>query len=284
MKNVIINQRQYKAVEFKPFIVDNLSQFGCIIFFGDKYKDFDFGLLKKQLASLDKALENMELFPLNVYDEENDKLYVYYTLVNKSPISSIVFFDLVRIACKHFKLSDFCACDFNYDRVYAYSRMGAEDIGRLSELKNILKLSDKRYIVVKVVKWASPPGYKYFREAEVFRNDVEREYYHVYGNNNQAKIYYSLDECEANLIEKYCYDFKEPTILDFDIDNENLTIKATKLKAKNLNVKNIYAKDELYCYMLTCDNVEAHTIVAESITCRNMSANRIKTNFEYGIK
>ena len=141
------------------------------------------------------------------------------------------------------------------------------------------------------MRWCAPPGYsRFYEQAKVFRNDAEREFYNQYSKNmrqqSQEKFdvdtYYTLRDCEDKL-SPACLEFDNMTELEFDIDNPDLNIVATTLKARNLNVKSIKA-NEIFCGNLKCKSVEGDRIFAESIECEEIKAKIIKTNFKYGIK
>lgn len=281
------------GIDYNEYIANNISQFGCAIFDSLEYPSFDFENLKKDLQSRDNAFYSIYIFPLNVYSNKDKTLHTYWTVVNESELSPFIFFDMVRMACGSLHLSKFYACDFQTDKIYEMGPASICEFGNLSDLRTLLKLDDDNYIVGKWMKWCGPPGYsRYYSEAKVFRNDVEKEYFGKYGKflsqYSQQKLevdtFYSLDECKNKFNQKTnCLKFENITALEFDIDDPNLTIEAISLKSKNLNIYRIDAKKELFCENLKCKSINSPDIYAESIECENLNAEKVKTNFKNGI-
>lgn len=276
-------------IDYYDYIASNMSQFGVAIFDSQDYHCFNFEDLKKTLKK-DSSLDKMYVFPLIVYESENKALHTYWAFVNGDNLSPFVFFDKVRSACASHKISKFYACDFETEKIYEMSSSSAYEYGKLSELKNLLRLDDKTFIVGKFMKWSGPPGYlKFYREPRVFRNLAEQEYYAKYGkylsqySNTKLNLetFYSWSDCERktsfNRLE-----FDKRVTLEFDIDNPDLNIKATSLKARDLTIRSIKA-EEIFCDNLICESVEADKIYAEHIECKEIKANIIKTNFAYGL-
>ena len=161
-------------------------------------------------------------------------------------------------------------------------------------LKKLLKLGENRQIVGQNLKWCGPPGYsRYYCQAKVFRNDTERAFFTQYGKyfsqfspqKLQIDTYFSIDDCLDKINKNTnCLEFKNMTILKFDIFDPSLTIKCTSLKAQNLNVKDVVAEEELFCDKLICENLKGGKIYAESVECQNLKAESVKTNYKNGIK
>lgn len=291
MKDIKIDGKWYIEIEYHDYIASNFSQFGCVIFDGARHAEFDFEELKNYLRSRDKALEKMYVFPINVYNKKNKSLHTFWAFVNKGEISPFMFFDKVRLACGALNLGKFYALDFETNKIFEMSQTEICKYGKVSDLKRLMKLDEENFIVSKWMKWCMAPGYLgFYREPKVFRSGAEREFYVKYGaklsqyskDKFDLDAYCSLDECK----DKMSFDFLEfdkATALDFDIDNPDLHIKATILKAKNLKVKSIEAK-EIFCENLICESVKTFEICAESVECEKLNANVIKTNFEHGIK
>ncbi len=291
MKNVKIDGRWYMGIDYHPYISNNLSRLGCVIFDEFDYPNYDFEELKKDLMSRDDSLKEVYKFPLNVYCDKDKTLHTYWTFVNEGNLSSFMFFDIVRLACGSQHLNKFYACDFQSEKIYEMTPAFVYIFGELNDLKTLLKLDENSYIVGKCMRWCAPPGYsRFYEQAKVFRNDAEREFYNQYSKNmrqqSQEKFdvdtYYTLRDCKDKL-SPACLEFDNMTELEFDIDNPDLNIVATTLKARNLNVKSIKA-NEIFCGNLKCKSVEGDRIFAESIECEEIKAKIIKTNFKYGIK
>ena len=294
MKNIKIDNRWYMGIDYYDYIANNLAQFGCVIFDSSQHPQFDFGILKNYLISMDNALKNIYVFPLNIYDKKEKKLMTYFTFVNDGSVSPFTFFDIIRLSCGSFNLKKFYACDFQSEKIYEISPWSVCEYGNLYDLKKLFRLGEERQIVGKVMKWCGPPGYlRYYSQAKVFRNDVEREFFAQYGKyfsqfspqKLQTDIFYSMDECLDKLNKNTnCLEFVNRTFLEFDIDDSRLNIRAESLKAKNLNVNIISIGQELFCENLKCGVIEGEKIYAESIECESMKAKIVKTNFNYGIK
>lgn len=282
------------GIEYYDYIANNLAQFGCVLFDASEQPQFDFNMLKKYLISKDKAFENVYLFPLNVYDFKEKSLTTYFTFVNDGSVSPFTFFDVIRLSCGTFNLKKFYACDFQTEKIYEISPWSSCEYGNLSAFKNLLKLGEDRQIVGKSLRWCGPPGYlRYYSHARVFKNDTEREFFAQYGKyysqfstqKLKTDTFFSIEECLYKIDKNTnCLEFKNRTILKFDIFDPSLTINCTSLKAQNLNVKNITAEQELFCENLKCDRLEGKKIYAESIECQSLNAESIKTNFKNGIK
>lgn len=281
---VQIDGRSYIAIDYHPYIADNLSEHGCVIF---EQGDFDFQTLKTHLISNYK-FENMFVFTINVYDEIEKKLYVYHTFVNDGTVTPFSFFDVIRFSCATLGIrKKSYACDFQSNKIFEVSPTDMFGIDNVYGLKKLLNLSKTRFIIGKFMKWADPPGYsKFYQAPKIFRNEVEREYFNQYGRQKLSQdTFYNFEEC----LDKFdpatnTLKFSNRTILDFDIDEPNMTIKATSLKAKNLNTKSVTATNELFCDKMKCESVEASKIYAQSIECKQMRVRHLRTNFDYGVR
>ncbi len=291
MEHIKIDKEWYIALDWHDYIASNLAKNGCAIFYA-KNDGFDFKGLERDLKAKDEALKDIFVFSFGVYDKRAKELETFWAFVNGGELSPFSFFDMLRLSCAKAGLEKFFACDLKTEKIYEMSPTSTFVYGNLSDMKKLLGLDNNRHIVGKWIKWIGCLGYtRYFSAPRVFRNEVEKEYFSRYGQfltqyckkPPKIDVFYTFDECKIKIDKSGVLNFSNMTILEFDLDDPNLCISATVIKARNLNIKSINAK-EVFCEHLECATIEANNICAESISCAHLIANTIKTNFSHGVK
>lgn len=279
MERITIDGNTYMVVPYKDFAANNLSEHGLAVFEYDREESI---LIKEYLDKNEKLTEVLTL-TLKTYNLKEKTTHNFFLLINYGKLSPFAFFDELRFICSKLSIySQFYACDYSSDKIFKANVQNMSEIGRLYLFPKILGIDENNKIVFQYLRWVSPKGYYYFTRPSVFRNEAEKAFY-----TNQEKImgtfdtFYSFEECKQKPSGDLIFD---KAILEFDIDNPNLTVKANILKARNLNVNNLEVIEDLYCSHLKCKSVKAKHIYTESIECENLNAEVVKTNFQYGIK
>lgn len=285
--NLISNSEgHFIPVRYDDFIASNLSEFGCAIFPADDNPNFDLTQAVKYLHENADTLGRIDTTTLRVANTGDKRIHRYHIILNcESRLSPFGFFDEIRRLCSVFSLEQFYACDFHADKIYTYTLTAIEDYGRLKDLERLLNLNSSRQLCVRHMKWCAPPEYKYIHTPKVFRNDAERIYYETFREHlGEFKVFYNWEECSANYdAETHTLFFQRPTVLEFDINDKLLTIKAGTLKIRNLNIKTLSA-GSVYGNFLRCVNCRVNYIFAESVECQNLETKVVHTNINYGLK
>lgn len=285
--NLISNSEgHFIPIRYDDFIASNLSEFGCAIFPADDNPNFDLPQAVKYLHENADTLGQIDATTLRVADTGDKKIHCYHIILNReNRLSPFGFFDEIRRLCSVFSIEQFYACDFHADKIYIFTATTIEDYGRLKDLERLLNLNSSRQLCVRHMKWCAPPEYKYIHTPKVFRNDAERIYYENFREHlGEFKVFYDWNECSANYDDNtHTLSFQRPTVLEFDINNKLLTIKAGTLKTRNLNIQDLSA-NSVYGNFLRCVNCRVNCIFAESVECQNLETKAVHTNINYGLK
>lgn len=281
-----IEGKTFVPLEYKNYYIDNFSEHGCAIF-DEKYTNStNFLNLQTFIKKGNSAFTNTMTFNLYVFDKAKEVLHTYKMLINCCQISPYGFFDGLRILCNRFNIDGFYACNFEDDVIYRVTPASMREFGTLRDFKKIIDLNEDKVLLGRFIKWAGIMGYSsFYAKAMVFRNRADEEYNKRYPDCWKTTTYYSLEECKDKLdVATNTLRFKDDTILDFDIDDPTLSIKATRLKGRNLRLKNLTATEEVFCHRLCCEKIKANEVIADGIDCEKISAKSIRTSFEYGQK
>lgn len=287
MEFIKVDGHWYIKIPYKDFIASNLSENGSATFTPNSISTSE-DKIQKFIDEKGRYIGQVKHLHIRVYDKKKNEIECYHCFLNDKKVSAIGFFDFIKLMCGRFDIKDFYACDFATNEIYKMNLVASTKIGTLKDFQKIFNLNENRYLIVRQIKFARSEGLSYFTKPQVFRNEIDRDFFtykEIIGEKNFDK-YNSLQECSSHLNKaETILTFDKDTILDFDIDNPLLTLKTRALRARNLNIKNLIATDQdVFCDRLKCCKIKANSILAEAIECESIQARAVKVNYNYGIK
>ncbi len=284
MEFIKFENHHYQKIVYKDFIAKNLSENGIVIFSPNIINSSVLSFIKE------KSPHNfyVQHLPLLVFDEEKQRLETFNAFINLGGVSPIGFFDFFRGVIGRFGIESFFASDFHADKIYLFQANSFLPFGSLNDFAKIFSLSSKRYFALRYIKFAVAKGYFYFNKAHAFRNEVDRDfctYKDIMGEEN-FEVFNSFEECKSHLNkQKTILCFEKDAILNFDIMNPALSIRAKTISARNLTIKNLVAENQdVFCGKLVCKKIRAANILAEQIECEKIDALMVKTSYSGGLK
>ena len=287
MPIVKINGLDHRTFKWNDFVIENLSEFGCVIFPSDcrltpaTVKMY----MKKQ------NIENVETMTLRLYNIKQQETTLYCVVINKdSNLAPFAFFDKIKLMCSSMSMNKvWYAADFMTDKLLEMDLTRINELGRLKEIRKVLGITkDTRLTIRAVLPVVHLKEYDYYLQKNAFRNEVEKDF-DTYSNVMKIETFDKFESYHEiqNKIDKdrNCLVLKKDTILDFSIDEPSLDIECKCLRAKDLNVRDIKApKDLIFIDNIKCRDIECEAVLAESIECENITAEMAKANYKYGIK
>jgi hypothetical protein len=269
----------------RDFFGKNLSEHGVIIFSKDSIVMPQ--EIKNYLKEKSDYLGRYETLWLRVYNKISNDYKFYFLVINGGKIEPCAFFDFIKQMCNRMSIDKpFYACDFESDKIWSIDICNSNEIGSLNVFNKLLGLDENNKVAFHFSKWSEPKGYKYFKNAYVFRNDADKDFHNhrnIVGYDD-FDMFNSREEINCKLNAKTnTITLGKNTIIDFDIDNPNLSLTGGTIKARKLNIKDIECEN-LFCDSLKCRKATCTNIFTESVECENISASAVKTNYKYGVR